>query len=224
MAWRVGCGAVASSAGWGPLRDPSGTLPGIPAAFGPRGTLPAPRSAVLPATYEEICVSGARGSAFFRPPAALGLRPGPCCLLGRGLRSAPWSVGVPGHVLAGLVWLCVRLFFGCWVCSVCAWFMASQGSPGRRSPLGDVRWPRSVAGAVWPGRPFAGGRPLAAGKTPNICPEVAGESALGVPFCGRSRYAAQAGRSHRTAPARGGARQRPINSTIENTITRLSYG
>lgn len=168
MAWRVGCGAVASSAGWGLLRDPPGTLPGIPAVCGPRGTLPALRSAVLSATFQEICVSGARGSAFFRPPAALGLRPVPCCSLARGLRSAPRSVGVPGHVLAGLVWLCVRLFCGCWVCSVCAWFMASQGSPGRRSPLGAVRWPRSVAGAVWLGRPFAGGLPLAAGKTPKI--------------------------------------------------------
>lgn len=136
MAWRVGCGAVALFAGWGPLRDPSGTLPGSPAVYGPRGTLSAPRSAVLSATYEEICVSGARGSAFFRPSVALGLRPGPCCSLARGLRSSSWSVGVPGHVLAGLVWLCVRFSVGCWVCSVCAWFMASQGSPGRRPVAG----------------------------------------------------------------------------------------
>lgn len=38
--------------------------------------------------YKEICVSGACGSAFLRPPAVLGLRPVPCCWLVRGLRSA----------------------------------------------------------------------------------------------------------------------------------------
>lgn len=164
----------------------------------------------------RLGIFSASGRPWSAPRAMLliGARPPLCSLVCRRAGSRPGGVGL---ALCALVpWL-----LGV---SVCAWFMASQGSPGRRSPLGAARWPRSVAGAVWLGRPVAGGSPLAAGKTPNICPEVAGGSVLGVPFFGRSRYAAQAGRSHRTAPARGGARQRPINLTIENTITRFFYG
>lgn len=174
----------------GPFRDPSGTLPGPPAVRGPRGTLPAPWFAVLPATFQEICVSGARGSAFFRPPAALGLRPVPCCSLARGLRSAPRSVGVRVMSWRGWSGFVCACFVGCWVCSVCAWFMASQVSPGRRSVAGVRtvaalgRW-GCVAGASVRWGPSACGR-----KNAENSLEVAGVSALGVPFCGRSRYAA----------------------------------
>ena len=129
-----------------------------------------------------------------------GARPPLRSLVCRRAGSRPGGVGLA---------LCALVLLGAGgvLCALGLWL--ARARPVAARSLGAVRWPRSVAGAVWLGRPVAGGPPLAAGKTPNICPEVAGKSALGVPFCGRSRYAAQAGRSHRTAPARGGARQRP---------------
>ena len=125
VGWLGAWGAVRwrPSVRLGPLRDPSGTLPGPPAACGPRGTLPAPRAAVLSALPKEICVSGARGSAFsgLRPwsaPRAMllaGARPPLRSLVCRRAGSRPGGVGLALCALV-LGWLlgvfCVRLVYG----------------------------------------------------------------------------------------------------------------
>lgn len=202
---------------------PSGTLPGSPAACGPRGTLPALRPAVLSATFWEICVSGACGSAFFRPPAALGLRPVPCCSLARGLRSAPRSVGVPGHVLAGLVWLSVC---ACSVLAGCVLF-----APGlwlaRARPVAALRWglyggrARSLGLCGW-GVRLLGAFCLRLEKRRTFAqkwPESPLSVCLSVAARGMRRKRGGATAPH---PREAGRASAPFNSTIENTITRFS--
>lgn len=173
--------------------------------------------------YKEICVSMRPRLGIFRPVSSplsrsrlSGCR-GAASILSKVCRRA-------GHPLRG-VW-CGLFALVFWSCSVvCVRLCVASAGVARSAvcPLSVVWWPRSVVGAVSLVRSVFGLCSARGRKTPKICKVVAVLSALGVPFPGRSADAAQAGRSHRTAPARGGARKRPFNSTIENTITRFYY-
>lgn len=220
-----GCGAVAFSIGGGFIPVPSGSIPGllrlaVRAACrlsGGPAVLSAPkrnlRKRAPPGRYFSASgrslVCAAWHAACWRAASALVLGPA-------ALRVSPalgWC-GFRSRLVSWLWWVvCVRLCVGGAGVTRCAvWSLAA------------VRWPRTVEGALCLRRPVFGGRSGRGRKMAKSCSVVAVWAALGVPFCGRSRCSAQAGRSHRTAPARGGARQRPINSTIENTITRFFYG